>query len=278
MRAYCSSISDSSGNEELVEKLNSEIRIEQEQHEQQEEDYRGNIKEFLDNTEYQLEDVPGQEEVALVRKYNDETIRVVFSVADFNSQDTDPDQDLEDPALFDEDVESSDAVNAQSGGANTKGSTTQGRTRDGNLQVGPDESVTPADRPELRNDQDSEPGFPANVQIHISRPGKGALTVTCIAEDGNLQITDVYYFPKSEMAEAKTPDAELARRTLYTGPPFGQLDEDLQDLLEAYLDERGINTAMALFIPDYIDVKEQKEYIGWLGSELLDITYISIQA
>jgi hypothetical protein len=26
---------------------------------------------------------------------------------------------------------------------------------------------------------------------------------------------------------------------MYTGPPFGNLDEDLQVLLERYLDERG---------------------------------------
>ena len=56
-----------------------------------------------------------------------------------------------------------------------------------------------------------------------------------------------------------TPD------NLYTGPPFQQLDEEVQGLLEQYLDVRGINTALALFIPDYIDVKEQKEYLGWLG-------------
>ena len=51
---------------------------------------------------------------------------------------------------------------------------------------------------------------------------------------------------------------------LYTGPPFQQLDEEVQGMLEQYLDVRGINTALALFIPDYIDVKEQREYLGWL--------------
>jgi complement component 1 Q subcomponent-binding protein len=56
---------------------------------------------------------------------------------------------------------------------------------------------------------------------------------------------------------------------LYTGPPFNNLDEDLQILLEKYLEERGINTRLALFIPDYIDHKEQKEYIRWLNSTLL---------
>ena len=35
-------------------------------------------------------------------------------------------------------------------------------------------------------------------------------------------------------------------------------------LLERYLDERGVNTALAIFVPDYIDMKEQKEYVRWL--------------
>ena len=52
----------------------------------------------------------------------------------------------------------------------------------------------------------------------------------------------------------------------WQGPPFNNLDEDLQILLEKYLEERGINTRLALFIPDYIDHKEQKEYIKWLNN------------
>jgi complement component 1 Q subcomponent-binding protein len=51
---------------------------------------------------------------------------------------------------------------------------------------------------------------------------------------------------------------------MYSGPPFPQLDEDLQVLLESYLAERGVDTELAIFIPEYIDVKEQKEYLGWL--------------
>jgi complement component 1 Q subcomponent-binding protein, mitochondrial len=52
---------------------------------------------------------------------------------------------------------------------------------------------------------------------------------------------------------------------LYTGPPFEQLDEELQSLMEQYLEKRGMDTSLAMFIPDYIDVKEQKEYLKWLG-------------
>ena len=44
--------------------------------------------------------------------------------------------------------------------------------------------------------------------------------------------------------------------------------QDLQVLLERYLEERGINTALALWVPEYIDFKEQREYLDWLASKL----------
>lgn len=56
-------------NEELAAKLNQEISYEQDQ---QDDNYRESIKEYLDNSEFQLEDVPGQEEVYLTRTYGDE--------------------------------------------------------------------------------------------------------------------------------------------------------------------------------------------------------------
>lgn len=55
--------------EELVAKLNSEIMFEKDN---QDDAYRSNIKEYLDNSDYTLEDTPGQEEVVLTRTYGDE--------------------------------------------------------------------------------------------------------------------------------------------------------------------------------------------------------------
>lgn len=82
-----------------------------------------------------------------------------------------------------------------------------------------------------------------------------------------IVIDNVFYHKSAQLTTAKTPSADWEKRGLYAGPPFSNLDEDLQVLLERYLDERGINTALALFIPDYIDYKEQKEYIAWLSSK-----------
>lgn len=114
-------------------------------------------------------------------------------------------------------------------------------------------------------EQDEEPqGFPARLSIVVEKPGKGALAVDGIVQDGLVVIDNVYYYTDASHAHAKSAEKVHERQDLYVGPPFGNLDEDLQVLMEKYLDDRGINAALAIFVPAYIDVKEQKEYIRWL--------------
>lgn len=105
--------------------------------------------------------------------------------------------------------------------------------------------------------------------MNVEKPGKGTLQLEMVAQDGNITMENVYYFEKAELADAKTADQDWSRRNLYLGPPFGNLDEDLQVLLERYIHERGVDTALALWIPEYIDWKEQKEYLNWLSSKFL---------
>ncbi|KAL6707369.1 Mitochondrial acidic protein mam33 [Coniothyrium glycines] len=252
---------ESSGaNEELVAKLQSEISMEEDMKE--DEDLSANIKEYLENSPFEIEDKPGHQEVVLTRTYGNEKIRITFTTADLNNNL--PNEELsEDGAYDDADIE------GQSGGANTKGAINQGRTQDGNVRVAPEDRVSPADREELEDDYEDDgasQGFPAHASIRIERPGKGALAIEATAQDGDFLIEDLYYFPSADLADPTTAEKDWARRTLYTGPPFNNLDEDLQILLEKYLEERGINTRLALFIPDYIDHKEQKEYIKWLNN------------
>ena len=133
-----------------------------------------------------------------------------------------------------------------------------------NFKVAPEDSMSAADNE--GEDVDQEPSFPARVNIIIEKPGKGALAVETIAQDGSIIIDNVYHYKNSAHAHAKSADMIHERQDLYVGPPFGNLDEDLQVLLEQYLDERGINTALAIFVPDYIDMKEQKEYLRWLSN------------
>ncbi|KAF1980945.1 hypothetical protein K402DRAFT_254297 [Aulographum hederae CBS 113979] len=53
--------------DELVAKLQSEIQLEDEDAGEMD-----SLKEFLANSPFELKDTPGQEEVTLTRKYNDE--------------------------------------------------------------------------------------------------------------------------------------------------------------------------------------------------------------
>ena len=144
-----------------------------------------------------------------------------------------------------------------------------GDEEDANINQGDKKSfkVAPEDSVEedgTEGEEDQEPSFPARLNIIIEKPAKGALAVEGVVQDGMVVIDNVYYYTDAAHAHAKTADKVHERQNLYVGPPFGNLDEDLQVLLERYLDERGINTALAIFVPDYIDMKEQKEYLRWL--------------
>lgn len=218
------------------------------------------LKEFLDNTAFELQDTKGSEEVLLTRTFGDEKITVRFSVDDLNNPEEDPDQ-LQDESLGDEyeDLPS----DTQSGGASTKGSINQGKTGAGNFKVAPEDSVDAQEQSDEASMQ--EPGFPAHLLVTVERANKGALQIEAIAQDGLIVIDNVYYYKNSAHVEPDTPADDRAASRLYTGPPFNNLDEDLQVLFENYLGERGINTTMALFVPEYIDHKEQKEYMNWLS-------------
>lgn len=56
--------------QELAAKLNSEIALEKEQ--QADDSYRYNCQEYIDNSEFKIEDKAGTEEVHLTRQYGDE--------------------------------------------------------------------------------------------------------------------------------------------------------------------------------------------------------------
>ncbi|KAI9791802.1 MAG: hypothetical protein M1833_001326 [Piccolia ochrophora] len=285
--------------EELVAKLDSELQMEKEMRDM--DDMPASVRDYLDNGPFEVQDTAGQEEVVLTRKFGDETIRITFSTADLNSMDpeNEPDRALYDEDDADEDGEAAPpAASAQSGGAQSKpavnASGNAARTSGGNIAIEPEDSVAPADRAELRDsgasttkpvanaqsaaeededadeddaddDEEAEPAFPSRVTVSVTKPNTGTLQLETVAQDGMIVIDNVYYHTQPVPAPGtSSPDTEFATRNAYLGPPFGNLDEDLQVLLERYLDERGVNTELALFIPDYIDWKEQREYLTWL--------------
>lgn len=198
-------------------------------------------------------------------------IRVTFSVADLDSMDEEPDEFADDRAQYDEQEDT--AQNAQSGGAQSKGTITHRQKEDGNFStdpkdgIGKDNELASVDDAADDPNSASQPGFPVRLNVTIEKPEKGAVQVEAIAQDGELAVENVRYFTNVEFADAKTAELDWSKRKLYSGPPFGNLDEELQLLLERYLYERGIDTALALMAPEYIDFKEQREYISWLSSK-----------
>lgn len=119
---------------------------------------------------------------------------------------------------------------------------------------------------EGEEDLGEEPSVPCRLNVVVEKPGKGALAVEAVAQDGAIVVENLYYYQDAKLAYAATADASHASQDVYPGPPFGSLDEDLQILMERYLEERGITTALAVFVPDYMDMKEQKEYLAWLNN------------
>lgn len=112
----------------------------------------------------------------------------------------------------------------------------------------------------------SEPGVTCRLNIVVEKPGQGALNIEAVAQEASVIVENMYYYQDAAIAHSSSPDAVHKSRDVYPGPPFGTLDEDLQLLMEQYLDERGINSTLALFVPEYMDMKEQKEYLSWLNN------------
>ncbi|KAI9643668.1 Mitochondrial acidic protein mam33 [Ciborinia camelliae] len=220
---------------ELVDKLANEIKMEEEMKAIQE--YPTSVRDYLENGPFEVIDTPGNEEVVLTRRFGDEKIRVSFSIADLNAYDPESDG-FQDPAVSDEDMDFDHLDNMK------------------NNEHLDDENAS--------NDDGESRGFPARVNIIVEKADKGALAIETVAEGGAIVVENIYYYADAAHAYAKTTEAAHQRQDLYVGPPFANLDEDLQVLMERYLDERGINQALAIFVPDYIDAKEQTEYFRWL--------------
>ncbi|KPM35726.1 hypothetical protein AK830_g10845 [Neonectria ditissima] len=227
---------------ELSAKLESELQIEEDMKASEQEP--ASIKDFLNNSAFKLVDTPGQEVVKLERSFGDEKITISFSIADI----TNYDPYAEDNAIEDEGLDD-DAAQPGSPQRN-------GRAAEEDLDE------------ELDDDVDEENAAPINLSIVVEKPGKaaGALNIDATAQDGNIVVENLFYYNDAKVAKVESPEAAQKRADVYPGPPFGSLDDDLQVLMERFLEERGITQALAVFVPDYVDVKEQREYTRWLGN------------
>lgn len=103
---------------------------------------------------------------------------------------------------------------------------------------------------------------PNNKRLHISLivlisktdSGDEAMTFICSSWPDHLEIKKVYI-------------RKLARSLglAYMGPDFKKLDFKLQTALQEFLQARGVNDELAVFLHAYVWNKDRIELIKWLG-------------
>lgn len=116
---------------------------------------------------------------------------------------------------------------------------------------------------------EEEEGFdvempPVRANIVIEKPA-GALGVECVVQNNVVIVESITPYPSGEVALSNTAESDYKRREIYQGPPFANLDENVQSSFEQYLESRGINSDLADFVIEYSSHRENKEYFAWLN-------------
>lgn len=115
-------------------------------------------------------------------------------------------------------------------------------------------------------EQPENPPFPVRISATITKPSGGALMLDGFVQDGEVNVDNIAFYKTKELATRMDAEIDFQRRGFYLGPQFETLDDNLQGQFMQFLLERGIDTNMALFIPNYAEYKEQREYCGWLSN------------
>ncbi|PWN24417.1 mitochondrial glyco protein [Jaminaea rosea] len=213
---------------ELSSRLAQELSYEQENSASQGAEEPDWLRDFKSTNTWTIQDVRGSDEICLEREFGNEKIRVLFSIGDIDAQ-----------------VEEDGMDDAEEGGSS-------GREDNGESDG---------------EGEGNEPALPVRCAITITKPSPlGALTIDAQAESGTFTIENISFYQDSKLATELTAEADWKRRGLYIGPQFPTLDDALQEHFQGYLEERGIDDDLALFVPLFAEWKEQKEYCTWLDS------------
>ncbi|XP_073053753.1 uncharacterized protein At2g39795, mitochondrial-like [Primulina eburnea] len=110
--------------------------------------------------------------------------------------------------------------------------------------------------PIKKDGDDAEDG----VQLHITliveifkEENKDVMQFVCSAWPDSIEIRKVFIRRCDQIKDRP-----------YTGPRFKELDDELQDSLYDFLEARGIDDDLAVFLHQYITNKDKMEYIRWL--------------
>ncbi|KAG1851977.1 mitochondrial glycoprotein [Suillus subluteus] len=216
VRAFSASVcrfSEGSTDVVLSQKLAEELKYEKEAVADAPEEPEF-LKTFKEEGIWEIQDVAGNDEVTLVRKFGNETIRMMFSIADIQNAEEEPEYEQE----------------AAEGG-----------------------------------EEQPLHSYPIRSSFSITKAnGKGSINIDTMCQEGAFIIDNMSYYRDAQLGTELTAEADWKRRGLYIGPQFDTLDVSVQEEIEKWLQERGINENLAMFVPEYSEYKEQKEYVRWL--------------
>ncbi|RKP01801.1 hypothetical protein CXG81DRAFT_11532 [Caulochytrium protostelioides] len=104
---------------------------------------------------------------------------------------------------------------------------------------------------------------PKEAIVTVEKEGSNEHLELTLGMDGDYhEILHVGIYPNT--AGGDTAEADWQRRGAYSGPVYNQLDENLIDIWENWVEERGVDTGFVAAVNAYIEQKEQKEYAKWL--------------
>ncbi|KAJ7598903.1 mitochondrial glycoprotein [Mycena floridula] len=128
-----------------------------------------------------------------------------------------------------------------------------------------------ADEESEEGEEGSEEGgpspgsFPIRVTLTMTKNASPAALIADMAvQEGSFIIENISFYNDKKTGTELSAEADYARRGQYLGPQFESLDVGLQEAFEHFLQERGVDESVALFIPEFAEYKEQQEYIRWL--------------
>eukprot|EP01012_Entosiphon_sulcatum_P000321 TRINITY_DN100508_c0_g1_i1.p1 TRINITY_DN100508_c0_g1~~TRINITY_DN100508_c0_g1_i1.p1 ORF type:complete len:228 (-),score=44.96 TRINITY_DN100508_c0_g1_i1:118-780(-) len=108
------------------------------------------------------------------------------------------------------------------------------------------------------------------VDIIVRKAGRGGLEFQCTVEhqDGSpvLIVQRFAHFDEAHAATLvdETAEADYQRDLRYGGPLLADLESDLQEAIAEFLEQRGVNDDIAVWVWDHVRVKENKEYVRWM--------------
>ncbi|XP_061363893.1 uncharacterized protein At2g39795, mitochondrial [Gastrolobium bilobum] len=101
-----------------------------------------------------------------------------------------------------------------------------------------------------------------NVRLHLSLivdiskgGGDSTLEFICSAWPGCLDVEKLYVLRCGQMPARP-----------YLGPDFRDLNPKIQEKFREYLDARGVNNELAVFLHDYMMNKDRIELLRWMNS------------